>query len=174
MTTLEQCPFCGSEEIARKSEQAEVTVPYGPVVSYEAPFYACGRCHEEAPADEEEREAALQEANVKSVRSMLDDLKKDGISTAHFERALRLSQRTAARWKLGQFSAPAIALLRCVRTFPWLLVIADDDFRVPREMEPRSMSSAATIYRSLSGPALTSTETPRQSRVSLTLVPSSP
>lgn len=49
---------------------------------------------------------------------------------AYIERALRLPQRTLARWKTGECSAPAIALLRLVRTYPWLLAVADDSFNV--------------------------------------------
>jgi hypothetical protein len=169
---IDQCPFCGSAALTERSEQSHVSVPYGPAVPYESMSYVCGKCHEETIADEEKREAAIQEANAQSVKAMLEHLKKEGISTAYFERALRLPQRTAARWKYGNFSAPAIALLRCIRTFPRLLDIADDEFRVPPELEPGRTASAASIYQTLSEP-LVSTET-ASPRVSLRSLSQSP
>jgi transcriptional regulator with XRE-family HTH domain len=59
---------------------------------------------------------------------MLDELARQGLSMAYLERALSLSPRTIARWKNGELSASALALLRLVRCFPWLLKVARADF----------------------------------------------
>lgn len=71
---------------------------------------------------------AVKRAISDSARAIIDQLASRGVSMAHFERALRLPQRTLARWKTGEVSHHAVALLRLVRTFPWLLEVADQSF----------------------------------------------
>jgi transcriptional regulator with XRE-family HTH domain len=71
---------------------------------------------------------ALEAAVSMSAKGIIEQLSNRGVSMAYIERALRLPQRTLARWKTGEFSAPGIALLRLIRTYPWLLSVADDSF----------------------------------------------
>lgn len=71
---------------------------------------------------------ALERAVRDSARAIIDQLAERGISMAYFERALQLPQRTLARWKEGGSAAAGIALLRLVRTYPWLLRVADHGF----------------------------------------------
>ncbi len=47
---------------------------------------------------------------------------------AYVERALDLPARTVARWKSGEHSASALALLRVVATYPWMLEVAEHRF----------------------------------------------
>jgi hypothetical protein len=47
---------------------------------------------------------------------------------AYFERAFELPVRTGTRWKSGDFSSSSIALLRIVKTFPWMTEIAEARF----------------------------------------------
>jgi hypothetical protein len=128
MSSVDKCQFCGVEALSPREEMRTLTVPYGPPVQYKSAYFVCGSCNEEIAGDEEAKEAALQQAIVASVRSMLDHLAKDGISSAYLERALRIPQRTTARWKEGKVSAAAVALLRAVRSYPWLLSVADANF----------------------------------------------
>jgi hypothetical protein len=47
------------------------------------------------------------------------------------ERALGLPARTLARWKNEQTTSPSaagVALMRIIRTFPWILEVADVQF----------------------------------------------
>jgi hypothetical protein len=50
---------------------------------------------------------------------------KEDYSMAFVERALELPQRTMMRWKKGQLSDAAIALLRIIGTYPWIMDVAD-------------------------------------------------
>jgi len=84
-------------------------------------------------------EIALRESKVQSAIAMLEYLSNSGVSNAYLERALRLPARTTARWKGGVISAASLSLLRLVRTFPWLLDVADADF------DP--MVSAGTVLK---------------------------
>ncbi|MFA5698302.1 MAG: hypothetical protein WC954_01035 [Sphaerochaeta sp.] len=63
--------------------------------------------------------------------NILNDLNEMGYSNALMERILGLPARTLARWKNEQSinpSAAAIALMRIIRTYPWILVVADAKF----------------------------------------------
>jgi hypothetical protein len=71
---------------------------------------------------------ALEHAVRDSARAMIDQLADRGITMAYFERALQLPQRTLARWKDGGCAAAGIAVLRLIRTYPWLLRVADHGF----------------------------------------------
>lgn len=128
MTTIEKCPFCGSGELTAESERRVLSVPYGVPVPYDSPFFECRSCGEQATADQPEKAEALKRATVESVNAMLDLLNARDITTAYLLRALRIPQRTATRWKRGQISASALALIRIIRTYPSLLEVADSDF----------------------------------------------
>ena len=60
---------------------------------------------------------------------MLSHLSKIGYSMAAIERALELPQRTISRWKANkELSSIGIALLRIIRTYPWILEVAEKKF----------------------------------------------
>lgn len=128
MSLEQKCPFCGASSLVAKSEQRKISVPYGPEVPYESPYLHCDNCDEQVALDEPDKERAREESLRASVHSMLDALSRQGHSAAYFERALRIPQRTTMRWKEGRISASAAALLRLVRTYPWLLNVADCNF----------------------------------------------
>lgn len=60
-----------------------------------------------------------------SVPRMLELLGAHGMSMAYIERALDLPVGTAVRWKAGECSAAALALLRIITTFPWVVEVAE-------------------------------------------------
>lgn len=58
-------------------------------------------------------------------------LNEQGYSNASMERSLGLPARTLERWKNDRTivpSAAALALMRIVRTYPWILKVADAPF----------------------------------------------
>lgn len=55
-------------------------------------------------------------------------MSKVGITMAMFERVFELPTRTLTRWKGGDFSASALALLRIVATYPWIIEVAEHKF----------------------------------------------
>lgn len=157
MSPIVKCPVCESEELTAKSETRTVQIPYAMPVPYKSTYFVCATCGEESSADEEEKAAATKRAITQSVNAMLDDLNARGISTAYLERALRIPQRTAARWKEGEVSAAAVALLRIIRTCPYLLQVADANFL--SDGYPVSQSSAtANAVLSVEGSGLVETK----------------
>ncbi|MDA3822348.1 MAG: hypothetical protein PF450_07045, partial [Bacteroidales bacterium] len=68
---------------------------------------------------------------------ILTSLNRDGYSNASMERALGLPSRTLARWKKENSISPSssgIALMRIIRSFPWILDIAENNFDQKKAM----------------------------------------
>jgi hypothetical protein len=131
------CPACGSDAISTSYVDSSILVPYGPTATFVETVYTCGTCGVSADFTGENDgviKAALEKSGSASVVSMLDFLAARGITQAGFERRLRLPIGTTERWKTGELSAPALALLRLVRTFPWLLEVADANFEYVEEL----------------------------------------
>lgn len=128
----QECPVCGSSEIQIKPGHSFIAAPYGPSVSYEDNVSECDACGSIVSLSkflDHTDQKALQESAKESYDSMLSYLKENGISSAYIERALELPQRTVSRWKFtGELSAISVALLRIVRTYPWILKVAERKF----------------------------------------------
>ena len=155
--TVITCPACGSENLESLSETRCAIVPYGPPVGYSAAYHRCNECHEEGDfADENESALATAEKKAvdNSMCAMIDYLANSGVTMAHFERALSLPQRTVARWKAGASSAPAVALMRVVRTYPWMLEVADSNFDQDHARRVLLEQAAAVFHSVLKKAAL--------------------
>ncbi len=131
MPTKIQCPACGSESVTTSHRDATISIPFGEPARFEESVNACATCGMEGDflgQNDTIAAEAVKRAVSESARAIVDQLSSRGVSMAHFERALRLPQRTLARWKTGEVSHHAVALLRLVRTYPWLLEVADHSF----------------------------------------------
>lgn len=126
------CPACGSENVSVTTQKKELKVPFAPVQYYEVHVDQCHDCELEGDffnANTEVVANALVAARKESAISMMNYLiEKNGFGMAHMERVLELPQRTMMRWKTGDCSAGALALLRIISTYPWTLDVADAQF----------------------------------------------
>jgi len=80
--------------------------------------------------NEEITEKALSKLNEIYVKEIIEYFNEKNISLAGIERAVGLPQRTLTKWK-NNFSSPSaagVALLKYLRTFPWLLEVAEQKF----------------------------------------------
>ncbi len=131
MTSAMTCPACGSTEVSSSASIQEIAVPFSEPAVVDEVVDVCRVCGTEGDfldRNQARVEVAVDAATRESVRRMIDGLGNQGITMAYFERAMRLPQRTLARWKGGECSSPGVALLRLVSTYPWLLEVADDSF----------------------------------------------
>ena len=125
------CPLCGSAEIDRSTRTETFSTPYGPAMEAQLAVYTCRACGESGDFTGENDCAILkaeESSNRASIATITEELAKTGVRIAYVERALRLPPRTVARWKAQSCSAAGLALLRMVRTYPWLLGVADANF----------------------------------------------
>lgn len=125
------CSVCGSKNIEIKETVERHQVPYGDKVEIKNIIHVCSDCGSEIDiTNDEDRVTALtisQRASVVVMISYLTD--NSGYSLANIERSLSLPQRTLSRWKAGQDpSAAGLALLRIIRTYPWISEVADEGF----------------------------------------------
>jgi hypothetical protein len=70
----------------------------------------------------------IDQANQEEVCLILDELESRGLTLAYLARALRLHFDTATTWRT-KASPELAALLRVVRQFPWILQVADSNYR---------------------------------------------
>lgn len=126
------CPACGSHNISARVEKQAEQLTLGPEFQFEETVFTCGDCGTEGDfANENDAKyiVAHKSALNISVKNIIESLSTDdSVSMAYFERAFELPARTLTRWKTGDVSSSAIALLRTVKTFPWLLEVADSHF----------------------------------------------
>ncbi|NOU23583.1 MAG: hypothetical protein HOO93_17685 [Methyloglobulus sp.] len=129
MSTI--CPACGSDSVESTESINTIPVVYGNAAKFVEILNKCSVCGESGDfsgVNDEQIDKALEVAKKDSVNKMLDALSINGIKMSYMERALELPARTIARWKIGEVSAATLALLRIIRTFPWLLEVADERF----------------------------------------------
>lgn len=125
------CPLCGGGPLEPSEAREVLTVPYGPECSFmrnDERCLGCGESGDFSQLNDARIEAALADAIRRSVVTMLEDLSREGLSMAYLERVLRLPQRTLAGWKDGNCPDAGVALLRALRTFPWLARVAESGF----------------------------------------------
>jgi len=89
---------------------------------------SCGLCADFTGENDAVVKAAIEKSEAAAAESILRWFSENGVPAVHFERVLRLPMRTTQRWKSGEVSAAALALLRLTRTYPWLLDVADSNY----------------------------------------------
>ena len=127
-----ECPVCGSKKLDFEKIYSEVQSPYGPQVKREEEYFVCKECGAETLIEEDTSDgklSAVEQSKRNSIQLMIDYFKENNRNLASIERALELPQRTISRWKANEgLTASAIALLRILRTFPWIIDVADFKF----------------------------------------------
>ncbi|MGI5864355.1 MAG: YgiT-type zinc finger protein [Myxococcales bacterium] len=143
-----QCPACGSHEVVTSKTSQTYTPPYGETTVVCVRLDECQTCGESgdfAGTNSQIVREAMEKADRESIGAILDSLAEAGVSAAYIERALSLPARTVARWKAGGSSASGLALLRLVRTFPWLLEVAAAGYAERKAKRAVVMAAAAEI-----------------------------
>lgn len=141
------CPFCGSENVSKKDVVENYPVPFCDDADIRHKVYLCHDCEEEGDfdgTDDKRILSAIKKADARSAAKLMEDLAADGITMTYLEKALRIPFRTTARWKRGNISHSALALLRLVRFSPQLLEVADDNFS--EEAKARYQFSQSCIF----------------------------
>lgn len=126
-----RCPLCESDNVSSSSHKRTVVAPLGVPVAYDHHLDVCAKCGEKgdfSKANDVRIQKAEAESATLSVGRLLDDLASRGISPSYIERAMAMPALTVARWRDGTASAEALALLRVIHTYPWILEVADRRF----------------------------------------------
>lgn len=125
------CPACGSQEVLRFEDEGFDQLTLGDKFSFKQVNYKCNSCEEEGDFSEETDKnflVAQKVAQGNLVKEILKNMNNIGISMAMFERVFELPARTLTRWKNEDFSSSALALLRIIITYPWIVDVAEHKF----------------------------------------------
>lgn len=128
-----KCSYCGSDSLVIQEAIFALHEPFAQKKTVPVKVIRCEACgfEEDDPGNDVliQKELALQKQS--SMVNILNYLNEQGYSNASMERSLGLPARTLARWKNDSAivpSAAALALMRIVRTYPWILQVADAKF----------------------------------------------
>lgn len=130
------CPACGSVDIEANDGQDKISVPYGPEVEYTKTIHrchACGTVGDFTGDNDAKIKFAQAKSQGESAKFMIEQLTtspddRPALTPSYIERALRIQSGSTKLWKMGMISDVALALLRIIHTFPWLLQVSDADF----------------------------------------------
>ncbi len=125
------CPACGSDQVETHAEDRQLNFPYAGLMAFRETMNHCNVCGVDGDfgqSNETAIAAVEEQAKKISIEAMMSYLNEQGNSMAYMERALDLPQRTMVRWKTGECSSSSLALLRMVRTLPWLLKVSEARF----------------------------------------------
>lgn len=128
------CPACGSTEVERRETKHVLPVPYGDAATWTEVSWACTSCGTQgdfAKSGHVHAVVAIKRAIRNSMFPMLTQLEKMGFTRQYIERALRLPPGSINdRWLRDDREVDPVfaALLRLVRTYPWLLQVSDANF----------------------------------------------
>ena len=125
------CPACSSSDVTRHENENFGQLTLGPEFSFNEIYYHCNTCNEEGDFLAETDKSYLtaqKDAQANHMKKILEDMNDAGISMAMLERVFELPARTLTRWKGGDFSASALALIRIIITYPWIIEVAENRF----------------------------------------------
>lgn len=128
---LIKCPACGSTKVTREEHQSSHQLTLGSKFFYKDISYKCLTCSEEGDFSSETDENfinAQKEAQIQFINKIIEEFGKSNISMAMVERVFELPARTLTRWKNGDFSSSGLALLRILKTYPWIIEVAENRF----------------------------------------------
>ncbi|WP_428768458.1 hypothetical protein V1L52_07630 [Treponema sp. HNW] len=126
--TKKQCPVCGGVHLKCSFVKKAIGDNEFSLVNY-----VCDDCGEEGDffnENDKELSKALVQKHLEESLEILSRLERQKRNFAGIERALNIPQRTFSKWKNKKTkpSAPAIALLKFLDVFPWLIDVADNKF----------------------------------------------
>jgi transcription elongation factor Elf1 len=121
------CPFCGSINVEKKTESCNLPIPYASPAQFKTEQLICKECGMDTDiSNSTEIQDAIDMATQASIPNMIDALTSNGWTLAKIEHSLDLPERTLSRWKSSpKLSKESIALLRILRTYPWIIQVAD-------------------------------------------------
>jgi DNA-binding transcriptional regulator YiaG len=127
------CPVCGNEVLNESRVFEVLKESFGGQTKISLRKFKCSYCDTEfdsALENDKNIKVAMDDLKMKSINNILNDFNDINVSMASIERVLSIPQRTLTKWKTGKAkpSATAFSLFKYLRTFPWLLEVAENNF----------------------------------------------
>ena len=127
------CPVCSSTNLKKGTVKNKFTDNFGGSIEFDIIELTCEDCETTGDFFKENDEIlarSSQELKERAVVKILEYFAYNKINFASMERVLGLPQRTLTKWKTkaNPPTAAGITLLKFLKTFPWLLDVADAKF----------------------------------------------
>lgn len=126
------CPACGDNNLEKNTIKKSLHEPYGGSKNIDIVCYTCNSCGFSGDIlneNEKDLQAAIDELKANSVKNILENFQKQHYNFSAIERALEIPQRSLSKWKsASKPSASAVALLKYLHLFPWLIEVAEHKF----------------------------------------------
>jgi len=128
------CSYCGGHDLTITNKDYTLSEPYGGEALIQVHVCVCNTCgftEDDSDYNDPLILEGLAVLKRQSMVNVLTELNSLGFSNASMERTLGLPARTLARWKNETSlnpSAAALALMKIIRTFPWILAVADQRY----------------------------------------------
>jgi len=128
-----QCPACGSDSVESYVKTIWLSESLGSkknIELVENKCKICGTTGDFNNKNEIQLKEAFAEMKTEVAISILEQFQKEKRNLSSLERALELPQRTFAKWKNRSVnpSATGVVLLKFLKTFPWLIEVAEQHF----------------------------------------------
>jgi len=138
MQTNHFCECCGSSNTEIRTSSRYFPIPFSDTLEYKNSVLHCNDCGEDVDLEDSvpvesflsTENPQYTEAIQKSIDVILSDFQQMEISQSHIERSFGIPARTLSKWRNDRNlpSAAALSFLRILRTFPWLLNVAEKNF----------------------------------------------
>lgn len=127
------CPLCGTKSLIFKEKTRILKEPFGGQQEVQLNKCYCKTCEYAGDFSDQNVmiiEKTLELLKIQSTKNILDYFSSKNIKMSVIERILSLPQRTLSKWKNGvtKPSSAGITLMKFLRTFPWLLDVAENNF----------------------------------------------
>jgi hypothetical protein len=127
------CPACGSDNVEITEKSVWLYESLGPRKSVKIVENKCTVCGTTGDFNNQNEilfKEAFSELKTETAVSILEHFQDNKFNLSSLERALELPQRTFAKWKNRSVnpSATGVVLLKYLKTFPWLIEVADKHF----------------------------------------------
>lgn len=133
ITNSKSCPICGENQFNKIESNHSLSDPFGGEIHFVTHELECLSCGEKGDFFNENESLILnaqQELKSRAAKNIIDEFSNANINFSNIERSLSLPQRTLTKWRNESTkpSAAAVALLKFIKTFPWLLEVSDNQF----------------------------------------------
>ncbi|MDA3779917.1 MAG: hypothetical protein PF487_06820 [Bacteroidales bacterium] len=123
-----KCNYCGSSKFDKRKEDQTKSEPFGEKIKFKKEIWICKKCGDEINYTlnyTDEYEESQKQSEVSSIKNILDFFNKRKVKLKDIEDSLELPIRTLSRWKSSlNYSKVGLALLRVIRSYPWIIYVA--------------------------------------------------
>ena len=144
------CPVCGSESNAPSNVSRLVSVDHYqsfPITYSLVKCDACGYSGSNSDSSDTAVDVAKKESDLVVLRKLIDDIGASGTKASYIERVFHLPPKTLNRWRSQGGSAASVALMKLIRTYSWLPIVAENGYE-PRFARDEQYKQAAIQFNS--------------------------